>query len=173
MSSVVRRVRAAIHWPGARTVASLALALLLPTASAVGHHAGEPEVTVPSDAIPGAPITVNGAYLPEGSQLTLRLVVDDRDWSLGTVTTDDTGAFRATPTLPSDVPPGPAKVVVLDASGFLAETELVVGPAQDTGFGSSAGSGPDGLVVGASILAALAAAVVTGLLVRRMRRPSA
>jgi hypothetical protein len=150
----------------------LLLALLLGSVGPVfGHHAGEAEVTVTSEAIPGSPMTVVGAHLPEGVELTLHLRAGDRDDTVATVTTDASGAFAADVPVPADFPPGPARLVALDASGTPVEYELVVGRRSEDPAAVAGGSVPP-LVPVALGLALLAVVGALGLIVRGRRRPS-
>lgn len=157
------------------SAAALAAAVLLflavvPAASA--HHPGEPAVSVPSEAIPGTPITVVGAYLPEGVDVTLRLVAGDADVELGTVTTDATGAFTAAPTIPDDFPSGPARVVATDFGDTPVAYEVVVGPRPEDP--AAAGDAPGATTLAIGILATLTASLaVLGLVVRTARRRGA
>lgn len=147
---------AALRVLGIAAVASSAV-----VAPVAAHHAGEAEILVFSEAIPGEPIAVTGSYLPEGVPLELRLVSSERSAVLASVTTDETGAFSADPLLPADFPTGPARLVALDASGTPVELELVVGrrPEASDPAGAAGGAPPVPAIVVLGILVAVAVGV--------------
>lgn len=144
-------------WATAAVVAATG-AMLVFAGAASAHHAGEPELLVMSDSVAGGPMTVTGSYLAEKIEYSLRLRSDaGAEVPLGTVATDETGAFAlTTPAIPADFPLGPARVVALDPGGTAVAVELIVAAPVGVAPREAPGRRPDLGAPIAGVLLALA-----------------
>ena len=157
----------------------------------------QPTVTIGSTSVAaGDSVTFSGTGFPADAALQIEL--RSTPVQLGTVTTDTSGAFRATLTVPADTTPGPHTLVVIDPDGVETATAITVTAAPDggtpgtgqpatpgsggvtapeTGNGSTNGTGGMGSLAttGADsvpfvLAAALLLAAGIALVVRRRRR---
>jgi len=127
-----------------------------------GDEDAEPTVTVSGDLQPGGTIVVRGSGLAAGSD-AVRVELHSTPQVLGTATTDASGAFELTATIPASTPVGAHSVVVFVDGVEVARTSVTVGEVLAvTGF--------DSAVVGtAGIAAVLLILAGTGILVARRR----
>lgn len=121
------------------------------------------ELTVAGDLAPGATVTLTGAgYAPNVPELVLEL--HSTPVQIGTVATDQAGAFAATVTLPADVEPGDHHVVVLHEGTEITRTPVQL-VASDAGVTSDVATTDQAAApaetvppqIGVLLLAALAA----------------
>ncbi|EQM82304.1 endonuclease/exonuclease/phosphatase family protein [Microbacterium maritypicum] len=87
----------------------------------------------------GSDVTISGTDFP--ATTALRIELRSTPMPLGTATTDASGAFRATVTVPADASPGAHSIVVIDPDG--AETTVALTVTASIG-GESPGGAPDG-----------------------------
>jgi hypothetical protein len=152
----------------------LALALLLLGPVGVGANGGDAFVHVPEDHITaGAEFPVIGANMEPGSEIRLFLANGPRRVSLGTVTTDQGGAFQTTAAAPADFPDGYAQIVAISDIEEPIWTLVLVGPREtyvmDPGGTSLERLLSDPLVL-ILVVAVVGSIVVLALLWRSSRR---
>lgn len=87
----------------------------------------------------GSDVTISGTDFP--ATTALRIELRSTPMPLGTATTDASGAFRATVTVPADASPGAHSIVVIDPDG--AETTVALTVTASIG-GESPGGTPGG-----------------------------
>ncbi|KJL26283.1 Endonuclease/Exonuclease/phosphatase family protein [Microbacterium oxydans] len=104
-----------------------------------------PEPAQPAVALESESVVAGGAVTVSGTgfraDTTLRIELRSTPIPLGTVTTDATGGFRATVTVPADTSPGAHRIVLIDQDGV--ETAAAVTVTASTG-GSAPGAAPGG-----------------------------
>ncbi len=127
-------------------------------------------VRVTGALVPGGSVTVLGTGFAPDTDARVELHSDPV--VLGTVRTDDTGAFTLAATVPASLPAGTHTVVVVVDGVTVGSTTVTVaaggGAGADTD-GELAFTGSDGLVP-AAVAALLALLVGTGVVVARRRR---
>lgn len=126
-------------------------------------------VTVTGDLVAGGTVTVRGTGFTPGLR-GVRVELHSTPVLLGVVSTDATGAFTLTATVPASIPAGAHTVVVLVDGVTVGSSTVTI--ASGDASGQLAFTGADGL--GAAVIAALVAVLVgAGLVVVRRRRPAA
>lgn len=144
--------------------------------------------TASTDLVQGRAFALSGMHFGDGEKVTIELVpASGPATRLGEATTDESGAFAATVSVPADYPLGAATVRVTGADstivGTLGVTVVAATPVQPTptptptpAVGGQAGAGSNGLaatgtdaagIVGLTVLAAL---LLTGGFVAVRRR---
>lgn len=112
-------------------------------ADGCGTPEPEPEATVElgsASVVAGGSVTITGnGFAPDAA---LRIELRSTPVSLGSVTTDGSGAFRRVVTIPTGTAPGAHSIVVIDAAG--AETTVAVTVTAAPGGGQSGGGQPGG-----------------------------
>jgi len=116
-------------------------------------------LTVEGDLTPGATVTVTGAgYAPNVPELVLEL--HSTPVQIGAVSTDQSGAFATTVSLPTDVEPGDHSIVVLYDGTEITSTPVQLVAAAGAATTTDEAAAPAETVppqLGVLILAALAA----------------
>ncbi|WP_193750507.1 ParB/Srx family N-terminal domain-containing protein, partial [Curtobacterium luteum] len=125
-------------------------------------------VTVTGDLVAGGAVTVRGTdFAPDADA---RVEIHSDPVLLGTVRTDDSGAFTLAATVPTGLPAGTHTVVVVVGGVTVGSTTVTVVATDGAGTdGELAFTGAEGLVP-AVVAALLALLVGTGIVVARRRR---
>lgn len=125
-------------------------------------------VTVEGDLVAGGSVTVRGTGF--AADTDARVEIRSDPVLLGTVRTDDAGAFSLAATVPAALPAGNHTVVVVVDGVTVGSTTVTVAAADGTGTGGElAFTGAEGLVP-AAVAALLAVLAGAGIVVARRRR---
>lgn len=162
--------------PLALAAVSMASALFLTLLAAPGwaQYAGGAQACGVDDAtlVPGQTITVTGSGYPANSEVAITLTPGGIE--LGTVTTDDNGAFSETFVIPATVTPGAYTISCTDVQGNTIGNDVTVvgGAAGGTAFTGNSLNVPLWTVLIALLLATGIVFILAGRRRQRRHAPS-